>query len=155
MDPLAHVWFLPRNAYALRNACAQRGVCYEPVSVCLSVTRRCCIETAERIERVFGTKGILHRVVAEFECLQNDDTSLWTFSQTVNLAEFSAFMLRHVDRRKRCLLSPTDFVCNTFTMTKRRRRAVPLRQLRLVPCLGEHILQCNVRSLYRVSTSGG
>ena len=32
-----------------------RGTSHGPVSVCLSVTSRCSIETAERIELVFGT----------------------------------------------------------------------------------------------------
>jgi len=32
---------------------------YSSVSVCPSVTRRCCIETAERIDQVFGTEDTL------------------------------------------------------------------------------------------------
>jgi len=34
-------------------------ICYGPMSVCLFVTNRCFIETAERIELVFGTEAAL------------------------------------------------------------------------------------------------
>jgi len=34
-----------------------RGICYAPVSVCLSVTSRCSIETVEWTELIFGTEA--------------------------------------------------------------------------------------------------
>ena len=45
---------LPARRYA------SAGTSYGPVSVCLSVTSWCSIETDERIELVFGTGASLH-----------------------------------------------------------------------------------------------
>jgi len=47
------------TARRLCNACARRGMCYEAVCVCLSVTSRFSIETHKRIALIFGKEATL------------------------------------------------------------------------------------------------
>jgi len=52
-DPRCRVHFFTARRYASAALCPSVSVC---LSVCLSVTSRCSIETTERIELVFGTE---------------------------------------------------------------------------------------------------
>jgi len=64
-DLFAIAEFLPARRYA-------SAVLAMSVSVCLSVTSRYCIETAERIRRRSYPRFILHCVVREFVYLQKE-----------------------------------------------------------------------------------
>jgi len=57
MLPDARVFYRTLKPVAADDA--DSGVCYGPMSVCLYVTRRCCIETVERIELIFRTEAIV------------------------------------------------------------------------------------------------
>jgi len=60
------------------------------LSVCLSVTSRCSIEAAERIELVFGKRAsfhLSHCVKRKFRYLQNRGISLWKFLPNCGLRQ--------------------------------------------------------------------
>ena len=72
--------FLPTQRYA--SAVLAMTLCLSVrLSVCLSVTSQYCVETAERIELVFGADaalGLSYTVLkGEFGYLQNNCTFLW------------------------------------------------------------------------------
>ena len=96
-------------------------------SVCLSVTRRYDVETAGRIELVFGVKAI---VGLSYTVLQgnlanskNADTSLWNFVPNSRLRTISPLHVDrtilpwHIDHRKCCQLSSTDDRCQLITLS--------------------------------------
>ena len=70
-----------------------RGTSHGPVSVHLSVTSRCSIETAERIELVFGMLASFHPSYTVLKgnsvISKNKSTSLWNF--VLNSGLISAF----------------------------------------------------------------
>ena len=70
-----------------------RGTSHGPVSVCLSVTSRSSVETAERIELVFGMGALFHPsynvLKGNSVISKNKGTSLWNFSQTPDLENFA------------------------------------------------------------------
>ena len=68
------------------------------VSVCLSVTSRCCTEASGRIELAFGTFPRGTRVMGKFKFVQNNVRALLsgTFVLNPGLRKMSP---RHVDRR--------------------------------------------------------
>ena len=70
-----------------------RGTSHGPVSVCLSVTSRSSVETAERIELVFGMGASFHPsynvLKGNSVISKNKGTSLWNFSQTPDLENFA------------------------------------------------------------------
>jgi len=75
--------------------CASAGTSHGPVSVCvcLSVTSRSSIETAERNELVFGMGASfhplpLHCVKRKFRYLQNKGISLWNFDPDSGFRKF-------------------------------------------------------------------
>jgi len=116
-------------------------------SVCLSVTRRHDVETAGRIELVFGVKAI---VGLSYTVLQGNlakskitGTYLWNFSPTLDLEQFRhgtstvASVVNLVRPTTVASLShwASSVVYNTMGSTQRTVR-VCLRQLRLVIRVG-------------------
>ena len=69
-----------------------RSTSHEPVSVCLYVTSRCSIETAKRIEMVFGTRASFHPSYTVLKgnsvISKNKGTSLWNFVLNSGLRKF-------------------------------------------------------------------
>jgi len=118
----------------MQRICIARCMTWPDVclSVCVSVTSRCSIETAEWIEVVHGTEATLG---LSYSMLQRNSVSptirvlpSGTLSKTLNLSDFSAFSPRHVERRKCGQLSSTVaslshwtfvFVYNTLIVTQR------------------------------------
>jgi len=76
--------------FTARHICVAQYMPW-PVSVCAS--RRYCIETSERIELFFGTDVTLC-LLGNSTISKNKGTPFWSFSQTLNLANFSAYF-RH------------------------------------------------------------
>jgi len=69
-----------------------RGTSHGPVSVCLSITSRCSIETDEQIELVFGMRSSLHPFYTVLKgnsvISKNKDTSVWNSVLNSGLRKF-------------------------------------------------------------------
>ena len=82
----------PESFHFYRAMLCIRGTSHGPVSVCLSVTSRCSIETAEQIELVFGMSASFH---PSYTVLKGNSviskikgTSLWNFVLNSGLRKF-------------------------------------------------------------------
>jgi len=86
---LPFLQILPTVAFLFTARCYASAVLAMALclSVCLSVTSRCSIETAERIELVFGTQASFHPSYTVLNIFnignsvisKNKNTSLWNF----------------------------------------------------------------------------
>jgi len=107
----------------------QRGISYGRdcvcLSVCLSVTSRSSIKTAERIELVFGTKATLDLFYNVLEdnsgIFKNKGISLWNLFPN---SEFWTLKIsqQHVDRRKCCQLGWTFSLTRSLAIVERSAR---------------------------------
>jgi len=113
--------FLPHD-----DAYAQRGICYDRCSFCLSDTNRCSVEAGKRIELVFRHIDY-NRLILHYGIFSE------ILTRTLNVAQF--FLIsRHGTLTIERFVTLCAQRCLQHVSHDAEDRAVSLRQLLLVTC---------------------